>query len=86
MRNSGNYSLEELTSDIDGSHAYRVTDPDTAGSWERAMIEPSADIQWCAVDDDESDDLDLSITADALAILVRRGGVHCAGCPGECGR
>ena len=83
MRNSGDYSLEELVSDIDGSHAYRVTDPDTAGSWERAMIEPDTDIQWCAVDDDESDDLEISITAEALAILVARGRAHCPGSTGE---
>lgn len=86
MRNSGDYSLEELVSDIDGSHAYRVTDPDTAGSWERAQVVPDSDIQWTCEPDDESDDLDFAMTAETLAILVRRGAAHCAGCPGACGR
>ena len=86
MRNSGTYELEELVSDIDGSTAYRIADPDTAGSWERAKRVPSADIQWTCEDDDESDDLEISITATALAILVSRAGSHCPGCPGECGR
>lgn len=82
MRNPGTYELQELTSDIDGSTAYRIADPDTAGSWERAQRVPSADIQWSAETDDESDDLELSITATALVILVERAGRHCPSCEG----
>jgi hypothetical protein len=36
--------------------------------------------------DDDPDDLELSITPEALAILVTRARAHCPGCSGECGR
>lgn len=84
MRNSGNYSLDELTSTVDGSKAYRVANPDIGGSWERAQLEPSADIQWECGPDDESDDHDLEVTLSlvAYASLVSRARTHCAGCHG----
>lgn len=86
MRKAGNYSLTELTSTVDGHKAYLVADPDISGSWDRAQLEPSADIQWTA-DDLDDDDLEISITAEALGDLVRRARDHCAGCPGSgCGR
>lgn len=82
MRNSGNYTLEELVSDIDGSNAYRVVDPDTAGSWERAQIEPACDLEWVAGPDDDSDDLDIGMTLDAYGALVAKGRTHCPSCEG----
>lgn len=86
MRKPGTYQLEELVSDIDGSTAYRIPDPDTAGSWERAQVEPDTGITWVAVDDDGPDDLEIGISPETLAILVNRGRVHCLGCTGECDR
>lgn len=84
MRNSGNYSLDELTSTVDGSLAYRVANPDIGGSWERAQEIPSADIQWECAPDDESDDHDLevSLTLPAYASLVARARTHCPSCEG----
>lgn len=81
MRKAGNYSLTELTSTVDGHTAFVVTDPDSAGSWERAQVVPSADIQWTA-DDHDADDLELEITVTAFASLVAKGREHCPSCTG----
>lgn len=86
-REPGTYGLEELTSTVDGHIAYRVADPDISGSWSRSQIEPPDDIHWIVDDSPDDDDLEISITAEALGELVRRARDHCAGCPGSgCGR
>ena len=84
MRDSGIYSLDELTSTVDGSKAYRVANPDIGGSWERAQIAPDPAITWECGPDDESDDHDLevSVTLAAYASLVARARTHCPNCEG----
>lgn len=84
MREPGNYPLDELISDIDGSTAYRVR-PDLANdamadSWDAALIEPDPGIEWTV--DDEPDDLEISLTVEAYARLVRWAAVgrRYAGC------
>jgi hypothetical protein len=89
MRESGNYTLEELVSDIDGSEAYRFSD-DTVSellgdSWSSAQEVPNPAIQW-TVDDCDHEDDDLAISLEAYALLVNRGRAHCEGCAGDCGR
>lgn len=87
-REPGTYALDELVSDIDGSTAFQVR-PDlvnnlVADSWESATGDLDTGIVWTCEPDD--DDLDIAITPDALAALVRRARAHCAGCPGGCDR
>lgn len=88
MREPGNYTLEELTSDIDGSEAYRFSADTVSGllgdSWESAQEVPNPAIQWTV--DDLDDDDDLSISLEAYASLVNRARTHCPGCDGGCNR
>jgi len=87
MRESGIYSFEELVSDVDGSEAFRwgadSVRTSMAESWD-ASQESGPEMAWSVEDDD--DDLELSITPRALAVLVTRGRTHCEGCAGTCGR
>lgn len=72
-RESGTYPLEELTSDIDGSQAFRTSaefqGSAIAGSWDMANAELDESIMWSVEDLDDDDDLDVAISPELLAIL-----------------
>jgi len=84
MRKPGNYTLEELTSDLDGSVAFQYRDDSViramAGSWEGSDADLDPGIRW-SVDLDD-DDLEISITPEGLANLVGRARTCCEACPG----
>lgn len=85
MRESGVYPFEELVSDVDGSAAFRWSDDQVNfAAAHSGDQEEGPEMVW-SVEDDE-DDLEMSITPRALAVLVNRGRAHCAGCAGACGR
>lgn len=80
--------FEELTFDRDGSTGYRfnssAADLAAAESGDLAERETGRAVEWTC--DADSDDLELSITPEALANLVARARTHCPGCDGQCGR
>ena len=79
--------IETLVSDIDGSEAFRLDDhavSECAADSGDLAAEESPGMVWDVEEDD--DDLEFSITAPALAVLVARGRRHCEGCAGTCGR
>jgi hypothetical protein len=92
MRDPGLYSLEELTSDIDGSVAYQVPEDGRnrafSGSWDAANADIDAGIRWsCEGEDDAEDDgMEVALTVQAYASLVRRARRHCEACTGCCDR
>lgn len=92
MRKSGDYTLEELTSDIDGSLAYQVPetgqDAAIAGSWEAANADLDEGIEWICegTDDSDHEDMEVALTVQAYASLVRRARRHCEACSGACER
>lgn len=81
MRESGVYSFEELVSDVDGSAAFRWSDDQAAYAAAHSGDQAEGpEMTWSVEDDD--DDLELSITPRALAVLMRyaRIGRHYTGC------
>ena len=77
MRESGTYTLDELTFDIDGSRAYRypntVVSSALSGSWEASQEELDPDIQWVMEDElDALPDDEIGISPALLAQLWRK--------------
>lgn len=73
--------LIEYVSDTGTPNGYRYDLPGS-GSWDVANSEPATDMTWEVGPDDDTDDLEISLTLPAYADLVSRARAHCVACEG----